>query len=189
MLSPSLCKLDGAQHGEFDYMTISHYVPENFRDVGEALTLWLKDAPIPTGMLLRGGKLDAMMSHADFGHARTIINLREAVDDAIVDDADWLHLPAPHGAERYDTSQHAVRDWIRRVVAIIDDARTQRPIYVHCARGRDRTGIVVAAWLLCKGVALDIVIEEYMLSSTTSEPLDRNRVREALEGLASIWKT
>ena len=32
----------------------------NYRDVGEALGLWLEPSPIPSGVLLRGGKLDTL---------------------------------------------------------------------------------------------------------------------------------
>jgi protein-tyrosine phosphatase len=160
------------------------YAPENFRDVGEALALWLSDPPIAPNLLLRGGKLDLLTSHADIAHARTIINLREVADEAQWADVTYMHVPAPRDAERYDTSQHLVRDWIRRLLAVLDDDALPRPIYLHCARGRDRTGLVVAAWLLAKGVEMDVVIEEYMLSSTASDPLDRARVAQALATLS-----
>ena len=63
------------------------------------------------------------------------------------------------------------------------------PVVVHCAAGKDRTGIVVALLLLVAGVPRDSVVDDYVLSESPQEiarllgGLDP-AVRERAEGFA-----
>lgn len=65
-------------------------------------------------------------------------------------------------AERYDVSLPEVRSWVCRVLKIVETAPL--PIYLSCMHGRDRTGVVVAAILLCLNVPPDLVLAEYVKS-------------------------
>ena len=49
------------------------------------------------------------------------------------------------------------------------EATTQGPTVIHCASGRDRTGIVVALLLSLLGVPEDLILEDYAMSSTGME--------------------
>ena len=148
--------------------------PANYRDVGEALGLWLDPTPIPPGRLLRGGKFDLLASLADLGHPATILNLRRGPDPLHLG-VPIVHVPAADDLENYDTSQRRVRDWITRALAVLADPATKWPVYVHCTSGRDRTGVVIAAALLGIGTPREIIAEEYMLSEGSD--------RAAIEGL------
>lgn len=49
---------------------------------------------------------------------------------------------------------------IAEVAAIV--ARSEGPVLVHCAAGKDRTGVVVAALLAAVGVADDEIVADYL---------------------------
>lgn len=52
-------------------------------------------------------------------------------------------------AEPIDGSEPPTLDWLRRVVAFIDEQRTAgRTVYVHCFGGVNRSGMVVTAYLM-----------------------------------------
>ncbi|MEV7474280.1 tyrosine-protein phosphatase [Pseudarthrobacter oxydans] len=57
--------------------------------------------------------------------------------------------------------QHAQR--LADAVRIIADSRTD-PVLVHCAAGKDRTGLVIALALLAAGVERDYVVSDYAAS-------------------------
>ena len=66
------------------------------------------------------------------------------------------------GVESYDTSIPEVRAWLQTAVGAICAATP--PVLVHCKRGRDRTGVVVAVCQLAAGVSEAEVIADYMAS-------------------------
>ncbi len=43
------------------------------------------------------------------------------------------------------------------------------PLIVHCAAGKDRTGIAVAVLLALLGVPRDLIIEDYLLTNHTTD--------------------
>lgn len=153
--------------------------PLNFRDVGEALGLWLDPSPLPAGRLFRGGRLDALTKAADLGNPATILNLRRGHDQKLLEGVRYLHVPASDELENYDTSQRKVRTWLREALSVLAGAKTAWPVYLHCTSGRDRTGIVVAAALLLLEVRPEIVVEEYLLS----EGAQRGSILQAIEGI------
>jgi protein-tyrosine phosphatase len=154
--------------------------PANFRDVGEALGLWLEPSPIPARRLLRGGKFDQLTSFDDIGRPGTILNLRRGPDPVHLG-ARIVHLPAADDVENYDTRQRRVQEWITKALAVLADPGTAWPVYVHCTSGRDRTGVVIAAALAAARVPREIVAEEYMLSEGAS----RAAIDLTLDGLAA----
>lgn len=159
----------------------AHFQPANYRDLGEALGLWLDPSPVPPGRLVRGGKLDELVSAADLGNPRTILNLRRGPDPRHLPDVALVHVPAANDLENYDTSQRGVRAWLGRVLGVLASADTAWPVYLHCTSGRDRTGIVVAAALLLIDVPRSIIVEEFMLS----EGAEQSAIERALDGLAA----
>jgi protein-tyrosine phosphatase len=60
------------------------------------------------------------------------------------------------------------------------------PILVHCcASGKDRTGVVVAVFLLALGVPRGVVVEEYLLSDGEVE---RAWIERALDGVGELGR-
>jgi protein-tyrosine phosphatase len=155
--------------------------PVNFRDVGEALSLWLDPPPIRVGRLFRGGRFDSLARLEDLGSPRTILNLRRGGDPEHLD-VPIIHVPAPDDLENYNTRERRVSDWIRRAVSSLTAPGTLWPVYIHCTSGRDRTGVVVASVLLVLGVPATVVQEEYLLSDRA----DPSLIGQALDGLTSF---
>jgi protein-tyrosine phosphatase len=155
--------------------------PANFRDVGEALSLWLDPPPISAGRLFRGGSFDTLSRLEDLGTPRTILNLRRGPDPLHLG-VPTIHVPAPDDLENYETTHRRVSDWVRRALIALAAPETQWPVYVHCTSGRDRTGVIVAAVLGGLGVPHELIAEEYMLSAGASLPL----IESALAGLRSL---
>jgi protein-tyrosine phosphatase len=55
------------------------------------------------------------------------------------------------------------------------DALAGRPLVVHCAAGKDRTGFVAGVLLGALGVARDAVMEDYLLTNERVPPQDHGR--------------
>ena len=155
--------------------------PANFRDVGQALTLWLEPSPILPGRLFRGGRIDALSTLADIGFPGTIVNLRQGADPTHLQVRN-VHVPAPDRVENYETSLRPVAHWISDVLQALTSPDVRWPIYLHCTSGRDRTGVIVAAILHALDITNDIIVEEYLLS----EGADAALMARALQGLPGI---
>jgi protein-tyrosine phosphatase len=153
----------------------------NFRDVAEWVELLAGRPFLPRGRLLRGGKLDAVRDPAEIGRPRTIINLRMGEDRETFGAAP-RHVAIPNEHEKYDTTDRAVRRWLNAVATAVAEA-PGTPILVHCASGKDRTGVVVAMLLLTLGVPRAVVVEEYLLSDGGVE---RAWIEQALDGLGDV---
>lgn len=77
---------------------------------------------------------------------RTVVNLRTTHDErAAVEAAGMRYIAEP----LYLTGE-VDRAAVERVVAALVDSANQ-PVFVHCRQGRDRTGIVIAAYRLRHG--------------------------------------
>jgi protein-tyrosine phosphatase len=154
--------------------------PLNFRDVGECLGILMDcAAPIPPGVLLRGGKFDWLDHPADLGHPRTIVNLRRGPDPEHLAGVRLRHLPASNAVENYETERPEVRAWVERALDAIVDPENDLPIYVHCSSGKDRTGVVIAALLWALEVPREVIVGEFLLSDAVA----RQDIEQALDGL------
>jgi protein tyrosine/serine phosphatase len=72
---------------------------------------------------------------------RTVINLRTSMSEKKdVESAGMRSIEIPLG-----TFNNGEREKVDRLVALLADPAI-RPVFVHCRQGRDRTGIVVAAY-------------------------------------------
>jgi hypothetical protein len=80
---------------------------------------------------------------------------------------DNVSMAAP---SRYETAADNYLDWLAsqpaRIAAILHGVAAAPPggVLVHCAAGKDRTGVVVALLLSIAGVDRDAIAEDYALS-------------------------
>lgn len=137
----------------------------NFRDVGECVNLLAGRDLLPTGVMLRGGKLDAVVYAEDIGCPGTIINLRKGPDP---EDrrfgADQYHFAISNDYEKYETSDPMVRRWLNDIFGCLADEVERLPVMFHCTSGKDRTGVVVAVLLTVLGLDRELVVTEYLWS-------------------------
>jgi protein-tyrosine phosphatase len=155
----------------------------NFRDVGEWIELIAGRSYLPRGRLLRAGKLDLVRDASEIGHPRTIVNLRMGVDRETFGAA-YRHVAIPNEFEKYDTKNSAVRRWLNAVTVVVADAPGV-PVLVHCASGKDRTGVVVAVLLLVVGVPREVIVAEYMLSDGE---IERAWIEGAIDGVGDVGR-
>ena len=101
----------------------------NYRDVGEALGLWLDPSPVPSGKLLRGGKLYTLTTASELGNPRTILNLRQGPDPRHLEAVSLYQGAPPNDVENYDTSLREVRAWLAKAIGVLahpDDGQHYR---------------------------------------------------------------
>ena len=77
-----------------------------------------------------------------------------------------------------------MRRWLNAVATVIAEAPGV-PILVHCASGKDRTGVVVAVLLLTLGAPREVIVEEYLLSDGGVE---RAWIEQALDGVGDVGR-
>ncbi|MDP2084614.1 MAG: tyrosine-protein phosphatase [Gemmobacter sp.] len=63
---------------------------------------------------------------------------------------------------------------LRRMMAAL--VATDGPVIIHCAAGKDRTGIAVALLLTALGVAQDDILKDFLASNSASEALRHSLV-------------
>ena len=153
----------------------------NFRDAGACLNLLAGRELFPEGVLLRGGKLDAVDAPDQIGSPGTIINLRKGPDAAEFHfGADYFHFPISNDYEKYHTADPAVRRWLNGVFACLAGDVTRTPVLFHCTSGKDRTGVAVAALLSLLGVDRELIVAEYLWSDGE---VRREWIEGSLDGL------
>jgi protein-tyrosine phosphatase len=146
----------------------------NFRDVG-GLPL-VGGGRTRTGVLLRSAApLNGdVLPHALRGHPFTVIDLRSDTESKydpftwpieakvlhhnIFDPGDLNRLRGADLAQLYRDMVEAASD---RILAITPLISTEGPTLIHCAAGKDRTGVVVAVLLLLSGVEPAAVVADY----------------------------
>lgn len=161
----------------------------NVRDLGgyplpDGVTRW--------GALLRGDSLhrltdDDQRRLIDYG-LRTVIDLRhlgelESAPDVFSTSAEVAYHHA--SVYRVDMSAYAVsllpdlgviyrhivdecQAGLRETLSVIADAPAGAVLF-HCTAGKDRTGIVAALLLSLAGVASDVILEDFALTSVAME--------------------
>jgi len=101
-----------------------------------------------------------------------ITHLIPVVDRVIdTDDPPRFEEPADMAAF-YDDMVERGKGHLVRAVDIVAAYLAEGPVLVHCAAGKDRTGLVVALIQATIGVPFDSIVEEYALSD---EPTKRKR--------------
>ncbi|MAS96488.1 MAG: tyrosine protein phosphatase [Verrucomicrobiales bacterium] len=152
----------------------------NFRDVGESVNRIADREVMKVGVLYRGGDL-RLIDRVDQIHTpQTIINLQSDADieypGAMV-----CHFPAPSSMEIYEVEKPATQAWIAKILGLLASESIELPVMIHCAAGKDRTGVLIAALLGCMGVDYEIVRKEYELSAGNLQGL---RFDDTLAALA-----
>lgn len=106
----------------------------------------------------------------DWG-ADTVVHQHEVHDAAIPDrlpqDADLVAL--------YTTILEAVPHRVAAIAELVASA-PDGPVLVHCAAGKDRTGIAVAALLLAADVTPEAVVDDYLATSANMDALQQRWV-------------
>lgn len=152
----------------------------NFRDVGESVNRIADREVMKVGVLYRGGDLNLIERVDQIHTPRTIVNLQSDADieypGAMV-----CHFPAPSSMGVYEVEKPANQKWICKILGILASDKVELPVFIHCAAGKDRTGVLVAALLGCVGVDYEIVRKEYLLSTGDLEGL---RFDDTLAALA-----
>jgi protein-tyrosine phosphatase len=139
-------------------------------------------ALLPERRLLRGGTVKWLQDLSTIGRPRTIFCLQGSADDPHPQVCNH-HFPIANDIEKYDTSRREVRTWLRDIVRTVESGNIEFPLYVHCLSGRDRTGIVVAAFLKICGAEDEHIVEEYQLSVGAESP---DPIRLALAGMRDL---
>jgi hypothetical protein len=88
-----------------------------------------------------------------------------------------LHIPMQNKDNVYDTQSPKVRAWLANVFRQL--VPLELPILLHCKSGRDRTGVVVAAFLLILGIPKEAIKQEFLLT----EGAKLTELQKALDGL------
>jgi protein-tyrosine phosphatase len=151
----------------------------NFRDIGVWVNLLAAQPLLPAGRLLRGGTLDRVGDAAAIGAPGTIINLRRRADRHAFG-ATLYHVPVATDTDVYATVQRDVRRWLNTVLQVFVADSVRYPVLIHCASGKDRTGVVTAAVLRILEIPEAVVVDEYLLSDGM---VNAAWIRQALAGM------
>jgi tyrosine-protein phosphatase SIW14 len=111
--------------------------------------------------LYRGGqpKTGGLEKLAELG-IKTIINLRGDSDDTRAEGREALRLGMRYFNIPMSTAGRPTDEQIERVLEIIEE-QEKAPVFVHCRRGSDRTGAIVAIYRIEKnGWTAERAIEE-----------------------------
>jgi protein-tyrosine phosphatase len=87
--------------------------------------------------------------------------------------------PADHYAWSYLDFLERYRDRFGQAIAAVADA--EGTVVVHCAGGKDRTGLIVALLLRLAGVGLDTIVADYAASGPNLEQRSAAWIEEATD--------
>jgi uncharacterized protein (TIGR01244 family) len=111
--------------------------------------------------LYRSGqpKSGGLKKLADFG-IRTIINLRGASDETKAEEAEAKKLGLRYFNIPMSSAGRPTDDQVKRVIDVIE-AEENAPVLIHCRRGSDRTGAIIAIYRIKRdGWAADRALDE-----------------------------
>jgi protein-tyrosine phosphatase len=158
----------------------------NFRDVASAVP---GSAPaLRQGVLLRGAvpRADDHVGTAFEWPPRLVVDLRSAREIEPTHplngpDTSVVHAPLLADLEPGQASRSSLGDlYVLMVKASAHElvrvaqavAATEGPAYVHCAAGKDRTGVAVALMLRLAGVSRADVMADYLASNDHLDAID-----------------
>ena len=121
----------------------------------------LRSWPPATVLDLRGADELAGRSHPLIG-PRTTVHALPLMDTSVHRDGgtDWSAIPDLGTAYQGMLGKGGSK--LAGIVELVSAA--EAPVLVHCAAGKDRTGVVVALLLRAAGVARDEVLRDYQLT-------------------------
>jgi len=146
-----------------------HSFVANFRDVGQTINILAETKLMREGILFRGGKIEGIQDLAQIGAPKVVVNLRKGVDPTFREVIS-LHSPAPDSVEVYDISQGRNRKWIGETIRMIFEVDEHFPCFIHCAAGKDRTGVIIASILSILEIDAKLIHEEYLISMGLLQP-------------------
>ena len=161
-IPPRVCELDGVQ---------------NVRDVGGYASSLAPGAVIRQGLLYRGATLNYITAEGQ-REAREELGIQVEID---MRDESWCAGPYIEGVDYYilaipsftdDQRFEEFSDIYRQTFALIAQA-DEKPVYLHCNSGADRTGIVVFILLTLCGASYEDIARDYLFSNFTDQ-----RIRE-----------
>ncbi len=159
---------------------IIHSLPlRNFRDLGGYECRY---GTTGYGIIYRGAQLaglekDALDAFASMG-IKTIIDLRDEKSvieypDATVGDPRFVNVHAPVAGggrvptdpkDMFDSYFEMIDDKERSAKVVRAILQAEKPCYIHCAIGKDRTGVYSFLILLANGVSLQDANADYLMS-------------------------
>lgn len=173
----------------------------NVRDLGGLPT---SDGRVTRrGTLVRADSLDGLTDagwEALWAYGiRTVVDLRNAEERLAVEDRrptrlTTLHVPLEDLDDRdfwqtyghLDTTplifQPILTHWPARVVSVLATIAQASPggVVFHCARGRDRTGLVAVLLLTFAGVPHQAIVDDYSQSASLLVQFDRLREEDRI---------
>jgi tyrosine-protein phosphatase SIW14 len=111
--------------------------------------------------LYRGGqpKTGGLKKLAELG-IKTVINLRGESDDTRAEGREAVRLGMRYFSIPMSAAGRPTEEQVKRVIEIIEE-KEKAPVFVHCRRGSDRTGAIVAIYRIEKdGWTAERAIEE-----------------------------
>jgi len=160
----------------------------NFRDVSASLAALgcvpTAQTQLPLGKIFRGGKIDDL-SLQDIGNPRTIVNLRQEQDNEVFKNVKYLSFPKDDELDVYKVQETNVRKWLLKILRVFQEAPSSAngivyPVLIHCRKGKDRTGILVATLLFILGLPNDVIVQEFGKSEGIGDK-EKQWVAEALD--------
>jgi protein-tyrosine phosphatase len=101
--------------------------------------------------------------------------------DRVINTDDPPRIEEPHHiAGLYDDMADRGADQLVRAIETVADHIDGGPVMVHCAAGKDRTGMLVALIQAAIGVGLEEIVEEYALSDVPSRTRRRAMIDDPL---------
>jgi protein tyrosine phosphatase (PTP) superfamily phosphohydrolase (DUF442 family) len=81
------------------------------------------------------------------------------------------------------------KDWreVDRVIEIID--RCEKPVWIHCKGGKDRTGGLVAMWKKKKGYPMNLIFRDFQTHEIPAFPWVQKLLREDIGHLPSSQRS
>lgn len=141
----------------------------NVRDIGGYSSSLVDGGTIRQGLYYRGGNLDEI-SEAGKTQLRDALGVRVEIDlrddymcrGPYVEGIEYIAESIPSGTEsrRYEDFSDEYYG-IYNVIANADE----KPVYLHCAHGADRTGIATFMLLKVLGAEHDIIAKDYLFTN------------------------
>lgn len=144
-------------------------IVSNFRDVGATINILADRTVMRPGVLYRGGDLGLVRELSLINSPASIINLRQGIDPEFPD-ATVFHCPAPNSVDVYLASLGSNHKWLNGILNLVGSAEVEDPVYIHCAAGKDRTGVAVGAILACINIDRQLIQQDYELSAGPLHP-------------------
>lgn len=157
---PRICCVDGSK---------------NIRDVGGYASSLVPGGKIRQGLFYRGANLNRITGEGQ-RQVRDELGVRVEID--MCDDI-FCFGPYVDGVEYYAESIESMTEAIRfeefsgvyaEIFSLIANA-DEKPIYLHCNSGADRTGIVTFILLTVCGVSYEDIARDYLFTNFTDESI------------------